>query len=535
MKKGKLVSIVIVTKDRKKDLLECINSYIKSSYRNIEIIVVDNASKPPLLTWLPKRYKNVKIVTSDVNLGAAEGRNKGINASNGKYIVFTDDDAYGERDMVENLVYVFEKYKKTGIVQPLVYDKNKKGTLQGAGHDINLLTGRISAWGVREKDRGQYEGIREVPLCGCVWMVSRKVIEKIGNYDEDYFIPYEDSDFSLRARKAGFKLYCYSKAKSYHQGVKKTFVHPWVEWLGITSKERAYRVARNKMIFMRKHSPFPQNLFFFFVIAPIYIAIHSLVILRTGKINILLIYWAGVIAGVGYSLIYPLLFLRTWYAKLDNKSYPLKMFLMAWTDPTPIVIKKNTKTILDLGCGEGKLMEMIRARIKIRKAVGVDLFKPDLMDAKKRGTHEKLILKDIRKVNFPDKSFDVVLCSHVVEHLPKSQALKLIANMERMAKKQVVIASPIGEMYHPAVGGNIHQIHLSAFTPEEFKDKGYKVLKYGMTWLLGEEGLVHKVQSDVLRKVLYAMNILLTPIYYTFPFISDYVFVAYKDVSVSKK
>lgn len=318
MKKEKLVSVIVVTKDRKKDLLECLDSYLKSSYKNIEIIVIDNASRPPVLTWLPKQYKKLNLITSDVNLGAAEGRNRGVKEAKGEYLIFTDDDAYADRDMVKNLVYVFEKNKKAGIVQPLVYDKNKKDYLQGAGHDINLLTGRIRAWGVNEKDTGQYEGLREVPMCGCVWMVRRKVIDIIGNYDEDYFIPYEDSDFSIRARKAGFKLYCYSEAKSWHQGIKKTFVSPQVEWLGITSKERAFRIAKNKMIFMRKHSPFPKNIFFFFIMFPLYTLVHSLIILSSGKFNILFTYWTGVLSGLWYVITYPFFGLRNTYKKVDS-------------------------------------------------------------------------------------------------------------------------------------------------------------------------------------------------------------------------
>ncbi len=267
MKKDKLVSVVIVTRDRRIDLTQCVDSYLKNSYKSLEIIVVDNSSTPPLLSWFPKKYPKVKLITSHNNLGAAEGRNRGLENAKGEYILFTDDDAYAERNMVKHLVWVFEENRQAGIVQPLVYDKQKRNILQGAGHDINLLTGRIKAWGVQEMDKGQYEGLREVPMCGCVWMVKREVFNKIGNYDSEYFIPYEDSDFSIRARKAGFKLYCFSEAKTWHQGHKSTFVHPWIEWLGITSPERAYRVARNKMIFMRKHSPFPNNIFFFFIIS----------------------------------------------------------------------------------------------------------------------------------------------------------------------------------------------------------------------------------------------------------------------------
>src|SRR3989338_3696770 len=128
-----LVSVVIVTKDRKKDLTQCVDSYLKSSYKKLEIIVVDNASKPPLLTWFPKKYPQVVLITNHVNLGAAEGRNKGLEASKGDFIQFSDDDAYAEADMVKFLVEAFESKVDAGIIQPLLYDKQKKNPLQGAG------------------------------------------------------------------------------------------------------------------------------------------------------------------------------------------------------------------------------------------------------------------------------------------------------------------------------------------------------------------------------------------------------------------
>lgn len=304
MKKNNIVSVVVVSRDRKKDLIECLDSYLKSSYRPIEIIVVDNASKPPIATWLSKKYPSVTLITSETNIGAAAGRNKGLATAKGEYILFTDDDAYAECDMVKHLVWVFKENRQAGIIQPLVYDKQKKNLLQGAGHDISLTTGRIKAWGVREVDKGQYNGLREVSMCGCVWMVKREVFEKIGNYDENYFIPYEDSDFSLRARNAGYKLYCYSEAKTWHQGHKNTYVSPQIEWLGITSPERAYRVARNKMIFMRKHSPFPNNIFFFFILSPLYNIIHSAIIIIAGRFDILAKYWMGFFSGLLFSLLY---------------------------------------------------------------------------------------------------------------------------------------------------------------------------------------------------------------------------------------
>ena len=148
MKKNKLVSVVIVTRDRKKDLIECINSYRKSSYKSVEIIVVDNASEPPVFTWFSKKYQQVKIITSEKNMGAAEGRNIGLRQAKGEYILFTDDDAYADTLMINYLLAAFEKDPRAGVVQPLIYDKKRKDMLLGAGYDINLTTCKIKSLGV---------------------------------------------------------------------------------------------------------------------------------------------------------------------------------------------------------------------------------------------------------------------------------------------------------------------------------------------------------------------------------------------------
>lgn len=532
MKRKKLVSVVIVTRNRKKDLTECINSYLNSSYHPIEIIVVDNASKPPIFTWFSKKYPKVKIITLEKNMGAAEGRNVGLRQAKGEYILFTDDDAYADAHMINYLTTAFEKDPGVGMVQPLIYDKQRKNMLLGAGYDINLTSGRIKAWGVREIDKGQFDGLREIPMVGCVWMVRREVFSKVGEYDKDYFIPYEDSDFSIRVRKAGYKIICTSKAKTYHQGVKTSFVHPWIEWLGITSKERAYRVARNKMIFMRKHSPFPNNLLFFFALQPIYFITHSVIILAARRLDIALGYGMGFLSGVFYCLAYPIRkpVLKV-YSDLDRRLLPIKELLVAYTDPLTWVIDTKGKTILDLASGLGRPMQMIKLRMKVEKAVGVDLFEPYIEKTKAKHIHDQYILEDIRKVKFPKKSFDIVIASHVLEHLPKHDAWKVLENMEKWAKKQVIVGTPIGEHYHPIEDGNILQLHVSAFQPEDFIQRGYKIKRYGWNWLLGYKGISHSIKIDLIRKILYTFNILITPIYYLFQDSCDYIFVAYKKMN----
>lgn len=513
MKSVARVSVVIVSRDRKKDLTECLESYSKSIYKNLEIIVVDNASNPPLAGWVKKKYPKVKLIRSGENTGAAQGRNIGLRASSGEYVLFTDDDAYADKDMISHLVEAFEKEPQAGIIQPLVYDKEKKNYLQGAGHDIDLATGRIKAWGVREEDIGQYEGLREVPLCGCVWMAKRELLNKIGGYDEEYFIPYEDSDFSLRAKRAGFRLFCYSSAKTYHQGHKSTYVHPLVEWLGITTKERAFRVARNKIIYISKNANLRDFLVFLFIMLPFYIFMHSFIILLSGRWDILRSYWGGAASGLNYIF-----------------SSKINIMLLSWSEPIGWMIMRNPKSLLDLGCGPGKVMNMIKHRTKVGNAVGIDIYMPFIEQCKIEGKFDELILSDINKINYPSKSFDVVLANQVIEHLTKKDAMNLISKMEKIAKKQVIISTPIGEIEDPEHHGNKYQKHRSAFMPADFEQRGYKTIKYGYRWLLGPEGLAMNASSSLARKLYFLLNFLLTPVYYIWQGSCDYYFVATKNI-----
>ncbi|MEK7550206.1 MAG: class I SAM-dependent methyltransferase [Patescibacteria group bacterium] len=222
------------------------------------------------------------------------------------------------------------------------------------------------------------------------------------------------------------------------------------------------------------------------------------------------------------------------YKKIDKSLFPIKLWLDMLVDPVCKVIDRSGSSILDVGCGQGYPMRLIRMVLKPDYVVGVDLFEKYISQARRSKLHDKYVLSDIRKMKFPARSFDIVIASHVIEHLPPHDATKFIKDLERIAKKQVIIATPIGEMYHPAVDGNKLQLHLSHFFPKDFKRLGYKTLKYGNRWLLGEVGLVHRVKSDLIKKLLFLFNIVISPLYYWDQTFADYVFVAYKKINVKK-
>lgn len=510
--KNSLVSVVIVTRNRKKELFECLQSIFDQSRKPDEIVVVDNSSTENIKKSLEKKFPGIKFFRSDINLGGAGGRNLGLLHTKGKYILFMDDDAVADKNMLSELLGAVGKDKKTGIIQPKIYEKERPDVIQGVGHGINLTSGRVYGIGVHEKDTGQYEKIMEIPMVGCTWMVKKEVFDNIGNYDEDIFIPYEDSDFSIRTRKAGYKIFYIPKAKVWHMGAKTTFVHPWLEWLGITSPERSYRVSRNKIIFMKKHASKSNFLIFMLIYEPVYAILHSAMILFTGRIDIFANYWKGLISGIDYSLL------------------STKLFLLSLADPVCRIADKSAKSILDVACGKGLPMMVLKQRMKFQKIEGVDLYEPYISECRRKEIHDSYLVCDVRKLVYKNKTFDIVMALQVLEHLDKNESLRVLASLEKIAKKQVIVSMPIGKTYHSAVDGNKLQLHKSGFFPEELEKRGYTVIKMGRSEIEGENGLINKFESNVWKKFVYLSILIVNSLLYFAQPCANYYMVAYKNV-----
>lgn len=132
---------------------------------------------------------------------------------------------------------------------------------------------------------------------------------------------------------------------------------------------------------------------------------------------------------------------------------------------------KGCKSVLDLGCGRSSPLRYC----SVNYSVGVDLFKPYLIESKKMEIHNEYILADIRKVEFKPESFDCVLALDVLEHLAKKEGTSLIKKMENVAKKKIIIFTPNGFLRQDEYDEDKLQIHKSGWTVDEFKKLGYEV------------------------------------------------------------
>ncbi len=183
-------------------------------------------------------------------------------------------------------------------------------------------------------------------------------------------------------------------------------------------------------------------------------------------------------------------------------------------------IKRNgIKTILELGCGKGDFADLVNKDHKF-DITGVDIFEPYLKICKDKKKYSRLIKKDLsKKLNFEDKSFDAVVCLQTIEHLDKEIGLGLLPQMEKIAKKIVIISTPAGECFQEEYDSNRYQRHLSDWIPSEFLKKGYKVSGVGLKWVYGEHSHVEE-RFKLIKLPLYFFSFLMNPVANIFPSIA---------------
>lgn len=156
-----------------------------------------------------------------------------------------------------------------------------------------------------------------------------------------------------------------------------------------------------------------------------------------------------------------------------------------------VIGRGNNQTLLDCGTGDGSFMAFLNSDKQFR-VTGVDVFEPYLKLAKKTGVYDKLIRQDLRKLDIKDKSYDIVFCSHVIEHLSKTEGTKLVKKLEKIAKKRVILLMPVGFFPQEEYDDNEHQEHVSEWYPEDFKKMGYKVRGQGLKAIYKNENIVEK-------------------------------------------
>ena len=215
---------------------------------DLEVIVVDNASKEDEASIIEKRYPSVKVIRSKDNLGFAGGNNLGIKAAHGKYLFFIHNDTLLKHQAsdINHLINRLENDDKIGMVCPKIRFAWDNNPIQFAGYTpLSRITMRNKSIGYGEEDHGQYDIAHPTPYAhGAAMMVKREAIDKVGLMPECYFLYYEELDWSMMFTRAGYDIWYEPASTIYHKESQAT---------GQESPLKVFYLTRNRLLFAKRN------------------------------------------------------------------------------------------------------------------------------------------------------------------------------------------------------------------------------------------------------------------------------------------
>ena len=195
-----LVTINILSYNRKDELRYTLTKVFEQDYKNIEVIVVDNASSDGTQEMVKTEYPNVNLIELNENIGIA-GWNKGFEVAKGEYVLVLDDDSYPGKNAINFVIPKFWNNNKIAICA------------------LKIINGS------RARDETSDFKFPYIHFVGCGAIIRKKVFFEVGGFDPQLFIYAHESDFSIRVIDFGYTITFENTSIIYHR-TNKYATHP---------------------------------------------------------------------------------------------------------------------------------------------------------------------------------------------------------------------------------------------------------------------------------------------------------------------
>jgi GT2 family glycosyltransferase len=242
-----LLFVIVLNNNSRDDTVACLKSLTQSDYQNFKIILLDLASGQDTIEFFHNEFPQIQIIPLIENLGYAGNNNIGIKAAleqGAEWLLILNNDTVLGVSCLSSLMHAGSRDSSVGVVGPLVYHYDEPDVIQSAGGVFDKDWRNIHL-GLNEPDCGQYNAITEVDwVSGCAIMVRCALVEQVGPLDPDYFLYWEETEWCIRASRAGWKVVHVPYAKIWHKGVKRSY------------EPRAYvtyYMTRNYLFTLTKH------------------------------------------------------------------------------------------------------------------------------------------------------------------------------------------------------------------------------------------------------------------------------------------
>lgn len=224
-----MISIIILNYKSKGLTKNCIKSIYKHTHGlDFEIIVVDNDSNDGVGEMIKKRFKNVIFIQSGSNIGMGGGNNIGIKRAKGDFIAVLNPDIVIKNDIFKKLLDFMQQNNKVGIVAPQLLNPN--GSLQYTRclfpdllmpvyrrtplKKIKFIKHKIDLYLTKDKDYNQTT--KADWIFGAFLFIRKSALDKVGLFDERFFLGFEDTDLARRFWNNGYEVWYYPKTYAIH-------------------------------------------------------------------------------------------------------------------------------------------------------------------------------------------------------------------------------------------------------------------------------------------------------------------------------
>ncbi len=249
------VTAVVLTYNGRELLDIVLPTLVGQTYRDFEIVVVDDASSDGTGDHVRARWPEVRLVEIPVNRGVAAALNRGVAAATGDYVALLNNDLELEPDWLERLVGVLDRHPEAASATGKLLNFHRRDRIDAAG-DLMRWSGAPDQRGHGEPDRGQYDEPEAVfsPCAGAA-LYRSSAFADVGPFDEDFVAYLEDIDWGFRAQLAGYSSRYDPGAVAYHVGGATTGRQP-ERYVALRRRNQILVIAKNyPLAALIRHAP----------------------------------------------------------------------------------------------------------------------------------------------------------------------------------------------------------------------------------------------------------------------------------------
>lgn len=245
------VAVVILNWNGRRFLEMFLPSVMASTYKNLKVIVADNASSDDSIAFMEQNYPSIIIIRHEENFGFAKGYNRTLKQVEADYYILLNNDVEVASDWIEPIIELMENDKQVAACQPKILSYNDRAFFEYAGasggwmdsYGYPFCRGRV--FDICEKDIGQYNNAAQVFWAsGAALFVRSSAFHELKGFDEYFFAHQEELDLCWRLQHAGHKIFAQPASVVYHVGGGS---------LPMGDKKKVYLNFRNNLIMLYKN------------------------------------------------------------------------------------------------------------------------------------------------------------------------------------------------------------------------------------------------------------------------------------------